>query len=358
MDVATGSSSGGGGSSSYTVAQEDTNFFLQAFVTYTDNRGGGKTAVAVTANRVFGENQRPTFPSTENGRRSIPENSRSGVSIGAPVAAEDPENDRLTYSLSGTDADAFAIVSSSGQLRTSEALNFEATETYSFSIDVHDGLDGAGNPSTTVDDTQDVTVTIENVEEPGTVTLVTDTPSIQARVEVTAELNDDDGPFSTSWQWSRSPNGRTDWVNISGARNQTYTPTLEADAGNYIRATARYSDGFGMSIETANAVSPRVGDPPPVNSPPAFPSTENGQREVAEDASGGDPVGVPRRGDRPERRRQRDGQQRAGLLANRDGRRVVHDRRRQRADHAGLGRGAGLRGQAQLPRHRAGHRRP
>ena len=283
---------GGGGSSSYTVAQEDTNFFLQAFVTYTDNRGDGKTAVAVTTNRVFGENQRPTFPSTENGQRSIPENSRSGVSVGDPVAAEDPEDDRLTYSLSGTDADAFAIVSSSGQLRTSEALNFEATETYSFSIDVHDGLDGAGNPSTTVDDTQDVTVTIENVEEPGTVTLVTDTQSIQARVEVTAELNDDDGPSSTTWLWSRSPNGRTDWVNISGAHNQTYTPTLEADAGNYIRATARYSDGFGMSIETANAVSPRVGDPPPVNSPPAFPSTENGQREVAEDASGGDPVGA------------------------------------------------------------------
>ena len=284
---------GGGGSSSYTVAQEDTNFFLQAFVTYTDNRGDGKTAVAVTTNRVFGENQRPTFPSTENGQRSIPENSRSGVSVGAPVAAEDPEDDRLTYSLRGPDADAFAIVSSSGQLRTSEALNFETKPTYSFSIDVHDGLDGAGNPSTTVDDSQDVVVTIENVEEPGTVTLVTDTQSIQARVEVTAELNDDDGPTGTTWQWSRSPNGRTDWANIFGATNETYTPTLEADAGNYIRATATYTDGFGSSSETANAVSPRVGDPPPVNSPPAFPSTDNGQREVAEDVSGGDNIGDP-----------------------------------------------------------------
>ena len=63
----------------------------------------------MTANRVFGENQRPTFPSTENGQRSIPENSRSGVSVGAPVAAEDPEDDGLTYSLRGPDADAFAM---------------------------------------------------------------------------------------------------------------------------------------------------------------------------------------------------------------------------------------------------------
>ena len=280
-------------SSSYTVTQGDTNFFLRARVSYTDNRSGGKSAEAATANRVFGENQRPTFPSTENGQRSIPENSRSGVSVGDPVAAVDPEDDGLTYSLRGTDAAAFTIVSSSGQLRTSEALNFEATETYRFSIDVHDGLDGAGNPSTTVDDSQDVVVTIENVEEPGTVTLVTDTPSIQARVEVTAELNDDDGPVSTSWKWSRSPNGRTDWANIFEAGNQTYTPTLEADAGNYIRATAEYTDGFGSSTKTANAVSPRVGDPPPVNSPPVFPDAETGRREVAENVSGGDPVGDP-----------------------------------------------------------------
>ena len=172
------------------------------------------------------------------------ENTRAGVNIGAPVAAVDPENDRLTYSLSGTDAGAFTIITSTGQLRTKEALDFETTSTYSVTVEVHDARDSSGNPSTTVDDTQDVTITIENVEEQGVVTLTTLTGVIQARVVVTAELEDDDRPTGVSWQWSQSPNGRTDWVNIG--TGDTYTTTL-ADAGKYIRATASYTDGHGSN---------------------------------------------------------------------------------------------------------------
>ena len=88
----------------------------------------------------------------------------------------------LTYTLTGTDAAAFTIVTSTGQLRTSEALDFETKSSYSFTLEVHDGRDGSGNTSTTIDDTQAVTITVENVEEPGTITLTTDTGTIQARV--------------------------------------------------------------------------------------------------------------------------------------------------------------------------------
>ena len=269
-------------SSSYTPVDADGDFFLWASaVSYTDNRGGGKSAEAVTGHRVPSENRRP-----------VPENTRTGVSIGAPVAAEDPENDRLTYSLSGADAAAFTILERTGQLRTSEPLDFEMKGSYTFTIEVHDGRDGSGNVSTEIDVTQAVTITIENVEEPGTVTLTTDTGTIQARVPVTAALEDDDRPRGVTWQWSRSPNGRTNWANIVGARSATFTPTLETDTGRYIRATASYTDGHEPN-KTANAVSSRVGDPPPVNSEPAFPATENGRREVEENASAGTAVGDP-----------------------------------------------------------------
>ena len=282
----------GATSSTYTPKEEDGNLYLRASVTYTDRRGSGKSAEAVTSGPVPSENRRPLFPSTEDGQRTVAENTRAGVNIGDPVAAEDPEGDTLTYSLSGTDAGAFTIITSTGQLRTEEALDFETKSNYSVTVEVHDGRDGSGNTSTDIDDSQSVTVTIENVEEPGVVTLTTDTATIQARVEVTAELIDGDGPSGIDWQWSRSPNGTTGWVNISNARSARYTPTLGEDAGNYIRATATYTDGHGSNSKTANAVSPRVGDPPPVNSAPAFPSTENGQREVAENTDGeiGDPL--------------------------------------------------------------------
>ena len=279
-------------SSSYTTTETDADFFLRATVNYTDRRGGGKSAEAMTTQRAAGENLRPTFPTSESGQRTIPENTSSRVNIGLPVAAEDPERDRLTYSLSGIDAAAFTIDSSTGQLRTLEDLDFEGQSSYTVTVEVHDGRDALDNASTTVDATQAVTITIENVEEPGTVTLTTLSQNIQARVAVTAVLDDDDNPPEVSWQWSRSANGRTLWVNIAGATSATYTPTLEEDRGHYIRATASYSDGHGPK-KTAQAVSPRVGDPPPVNSAPAFPASENGQREAPEDAAVGDPIGKP-----------------------------------------------------------------
>ena len=199
------------------------------------------------------------------------------------MTAEDPEGDRLVYTLVGVDAAAFTIVASTGQLRTKEPLNFETKPSYSVTVEVHDGLDGLGQPSTSIDDTQAVTITIENVEEQGTVTLSSNTGTIQARVPVMAALADDDRPTNVMGQWARSPNGRSNWVNIAFATSATYTPTLAEDQGNYIRALATYTDGHGPN-KTANEVSPRVGDAPPINSAPAFPSTENGQREVAEDA--------------------------------------------------------------------------
>ena len=280
-------------SSAYTPGVADEDFYLRASVVYTDNRGSDKNAEAVTKRPVPSVNRRPAFPDSETGERTVDENVRAGANIGPPVAAQDPENNRLTYTLTGDDADAFDVVASSGQIRRKEALDFETNSSYSVTVNVHDGRDGAGATSTTVDDTQDVTITVENVEEPGTVTLTTDTEHISARVEVTAELSDPDGSVTgLTWQWSHSPNGRTDWANISGATSDIHTPA-DVLQGRYLRATASYSDGHGTN-KTAHGVSPRrIAEPPPVNSAPAFPNTENGRREVAEDASGGGTVGVP-----------------------------------------------------------------
>ena len=280
----------GATNSSYTPTAADEDSYLQVRVEYTDRRGGGKRAEATT-NPVPSENRRPLFPSTETGQRSVDENTRAGGNIGAPVAAEDPERDRLTYSLTGTDAGAFTIVTSTGQIRVKDALDFETRSSYSVIVEVHDGKDGTGATSTTIDDTQAVTITVVNAEEPGTVTLTSETATIQARVPVTASLEDDDGPTNVTWQWARSRSSTTGWANIAGATSATFTPA-DTDIGGYIRATASYDDGEG-SGKTAVRVSPRVGQAPPVNSAPAFPATERGQREVAEDATGGTTVGDP-----------------------------------------------------------------
>ena len=103
-------------------------YYLRATVDYTDGEGGSKSAMAI-AGQVGTANQRPQFPSAETRRRTVPEKTRAGVNIGDPVAAEDPENNRLVYSLTGIDAESFTIVSSTGQLRVRDPLDYEIGRT-------------------------------------------------------------------------------------------------------------------------------------------------------------------------------------------------------------------------------------
>ena len=109
------------------------------------------------------------------------------------------------------------------------------------------------------------------------------------------------GPPASPGSGRARPTGRTLWVNIQGATLAAYTPTLEEDRGSYIRATASYTDGHGPN-KSAAQVSARVGDPPPVNSEPVFPSTESGRREVEENSAERHGNRGPRGGYRPERR--------------------------------------------------------
>ena len=286
---------GGADSATYTPVEEDEEQFLRARVEYTDRRGSGKFAERVTSDTAPSVNRKPRFPAGEDGARSVAENARGGSNIGAPVAAADPENNRLTYTLTGADAAAFTIVASSGQIRVKDALDFETKASYSVTVSVHDSHDPDGASSTAIDDTQDVTITVTNVNEAGVVTLTTATGVVQGRVETTATLSDPDGSVGDlTWQWAQSPNGRTNWANIADATTDTYTPT-DTLVGRYIRATATYSDrlsGAGSATQTASAVSARVAAPPPVNSAPVFPASARA-REVAEDAAAGDNVGSP-----------------------------------------------------------------
>ena len=84
-------------------------------------------------------NMAPTFTEGETASREIAEETASGVNIGAAVSAIDPNNDTLIYTLGGTDAAAFRIVSSSGQLQTDAALDYETKNTYSVTVTVSDG---------------------------------------------------------------------------------------------------------------------------------------------------------------------------------------------------------------------------
>ena len=111
-------------------------------------------------------NQDPSFPTSETGARSINENIGSGVNIGAPVRATDPNRDTLSYDLSGADAFQFEINKSTGQIQTMAEFDFESGRTqYVVAVEVSDSKDANGEDDPSVDASQPVTVTVEDVNE-------------------------------------------------------------------------------------------------------------------------------------------------------------------------------------------------
>ena len=120
--------------------------------------GGLTDAIVVTINVTdVDENRAPAFTDGSTTTRSVAENTGSGQDIGSAVAATDPDDDTLTYTLGGKDAASFRIDNTNGQLRTQAALDYESDASYSVTVSVSDG-----NGSS---DSIDVTITVTNVNE-------------------------------------------------------------------------------------------------------------------------------------------------------------------------------------------------
>ena len=81
----------------------------------------------------------PVFTDGSRTTRTVDENTVAGQNIGTAISATDAENNTLTYSLGGTDAASFSIVSTTGQLQTKAALDYETKATYTVTVTVSDG---------------------------------------------------------------------------------------------------------------------------------------------------------------------------------------------------------------------------
>ena len=149
--------SGAGGALEYTISSLEQNTDYDVQVRAKNAEGTGDWSDSASGMTIA--NQVPTFSEGTSTTRSFAENTAAEQDIGAAISATDSDGGTLTYSLEGTDAESFSIVSDSGQLQTKAGVtyDYEGQNNHSVTVKVEDGQGGSA--------TIDVTVILTDVNE-------------------------------------------------------------------------------------------------------------------------------------------------------------------------------------------------
>ncbi|SHK24323.1 NPCBM/NEW2 domain-containing protein, partial [Rubritalea squalenifaciens DSM 18772] len=151
----TDGSGAGGGSRLVRIA--DGLFTGDAITFHTDRSLGGGNRASVSGFKITAVQYPNSAPLADNATVSLAEDAVVGTAV-ATVNATDPDvEDILTYSITaGNGGGEFAINSSTGEITTTTALDYEAAAQYVLTVEVSDG---------SLTDTATITVDVTNVNE-------------------------------------------------------------------------------------------------------------------------------------------------------------------------------------------------
>ena len=162
--------------------------------------------------------------------RSIPENTIADEPVGLPVSATDDEGDTLTYELGGTDAGAFDFDTTTGQIKTKDALDYESQSSYSVTVSVSDGKanDGTVEDPPQPDTYIDVTIEVDDVNE---APIFDTTPPVEYDI---AENTAADSPIGTALTATDPDENET----LTYGLNGTDASSFDIDANGQIKTKA------------------------------------------------------------------------------------------------------------------------
>ena len=219
-----------------------------------------------------GANGRPIFADGSSATRALDENTTGVQNIGDPVSATDPENTTLTYSLEGTDKDAFTIDTGSGQLRTKsdQTYDHEATPRYVLSIKA---TDGHGGSSTIL-----VLINLNDVNEPPAFTSDATFETVENGTRVGAVVARDEDSADDITNYTITGGADRDLFEIAGTNQLRFkdAPDFErpADAGGnneyIVEVTATGGTGTRemTGTQTITVTVEDVDEPPGKPDPP------------------------------------------------------------------------------------------
>ena len=255
-------------------------------ITVSDGKGGSAT-ITVTINITNVDealaNNAPVFTEEDSTTRSIAENTGSGVDIGSVVSATDDDNDTLTYTLSGTDASSFSIDSSSGQLRTSAALDYETEDTYSVTISVSDGKGGSATITVTINITNVDEALANNApvftEEDSTTRSIAENTGSGVDIGSAVSATDDD---NDTLSYSLGGADASSFSIDSSSGQLRTSAVLDYETEDTYSVTITVSDGNGGSDSITVTISVTDVDESPINNAPVFTEGSNTTRSIAE----------------------------------------------------------------------------
>ena len=223
----------------------------------------------------------------------------------ATFTASDPELAGIRWTLVGPDAAGFSI-DDNGVLTFNESPDFEdaadadTDNEYEITVKASEAeVRPEGAEGGIMSTPQDVTVTVKNVEEPGSISLTLLQP--QTGVALTASVSDLDGGVTvTSWLWSVPKVNRPDtdndghWQDAAGTNNAAAYTAAAGDEGKVLRVKAIYTDGEGADKDEYKVSYHAVRPAPSANDAPTFSATGDYTRSIPEGAAAvGTIVGAP-----------------------------------------------------------------
>ena len=208
----------------------------------------------------------PVFSETAP-RRAVPENSAAGVDVGAPVTATPADSgDMLEYTLEGTDASSFDIVSTSGQIQTKSGVTYDYEEQSSYAVTVK-ASDGTARATIAVRiNLRDVA---EQPDTPAKPTLAAVSGSTTRLVASWTEPGLNGGPAINGYEVEYREGTSGNWVNFthSGAGVTRTITGLRGNTSYQVRVRALNGDTPSDWSDPSEAVRTNAeADPPTVES--------------------------------------------------------------------------------------------
>ena len=258
--------------------------------------------------------------------RSFREDAAADAAIGAPVAATDPDtsaspSDTLTYALAASgDHASFAIDTATGQLKTKAGVtyDYEAKDTYTVTVTVHDGKNAADAADAAVDDDIEVTINVTDALERWTppTNMHIDVVTLANRIRVTwtapAAVDNADKPDLTGYrvQWRQKRTASAAWAHWAdfprsglGVTADITMYTVTADDGTTTTHTVATGGGRINEVRVCslNTDGAKSTDDPKAeqcgswtgNALPAFTEGTKASRSVAENTAANTNIGLP-----------------------------------------------------------------